>query len=68
MANYYEKSKNEDSTDTICCETAGDHWTAKQHKWISEAKDHQLSPKHQQQTRELRSQLTKIDNFRSGPS
>ena len=39
------KSKDEDSTDTTCGVTVGDHWTAKQHHLKSEAKeDRWLSP------------------------
>ena len=34
-----------DSTDTTCCVTVGDHWSANQHHWKSEAnEDHQLNP------------------------
>ena len=39
------RSKDEDSTDTTCCVTDGDPWSAKQHSWKSEVKeDHQLRP------------------------
>ena len=37
-------SEDEESTDTACCMADGDPWSAKQHHWKSEAKDHQLSP------------------------
>ena len=33
------RSKDDDSTDTMCCVTYGDPWSAKQHSWKSEAKE-----------------------------
>ena len=51
------------------CMTDGDPWSVKQHHWKSEAKeDNQLSSSGPSNTRELRSQPTKINWFRSGPS
>ena len=39
------KSKDEDSTATTYCVTVGDHWTAKQHHWKSEAKRSLVEPR-----------------------
>ena len=55
-----------DSTETTCCVTDGDPWSAKQHHWKYEAnEDHQLSPGGPSSRRKLRSQPTKMNSFRS---
>ena len=56
-----QRSKDEDSTDTMCCVTDGDPWSAKQHHWKSQAKeDHQLSPGGPSKRRKLWFKPTKI--------
>ena len=53
----------------MCCKTDGNPWSVKQHHWKSEAKeDNQLSPGGPSNRRKLRSQPTKMNSFRSGPS
>ena len=64
-----KNEKDEDSTDTMCCITDGDPWSVKQHHCKSEAKeDNQLSPGGPSNRRKLRSQPTKMNSFRLGPS
>ena len=59
--------KKKDETDTTCCVTVGDPWTAKQYHLKSEAKeDHQLD-----QATDIGApgnQQTEMHSFRSGPS